>query len=299
MMNTGYGIGKTGLRQMWMFGALLALVSFLALSGTGFAQSQDISPDDVVASVDGETISEADIAFAAEDLGQDLANVPPQERRAFLISVLIDMKVLAKAARAENMQETDSFRRRLSYLEDRALRRAFFTNKISAAITPEAVKANYEELVAGFEPAEEIRARHILVASEDDALVIVKELEEGKLFEVAAMENSTDGSSQNGGDLGYFSRGQMVPPFEEAAFALEIGQISAPVQSKFGWHIIKLEEKRMSAPPALEELAGQLQQQMLIDAFNQTIGDLKSAMKIDVVDPEVAAAIAREQENSN
>ncbi len=281
-------------------GVCVALLGMCAAPQALYAQEQAAtpSPDSVVATVDGEAITEGDLAFAAEDLAQEMQNIPPQGRRSFLTSVLIDMKVMAKAARAENMQHSDVFRRRQKYLEDRSLRRAYFAEKIGTQVTEESVKAAYDKLVAGFEPQDEIHARHILVAEEADAKTIRAEIEGGKPFEVAAMENSIDGSSKNGGDLGYFVKGQMVPPFEAAAFALEPGQVSEPVQSQFGWHLIKLEDRRQSAPPPLEQVAPQLQQQVLFEAFNASMTTLKNNVDIEIPDAALAAEIEKNNQGA-
>jgi peptidyl-prolyl cis-trans isomerase C len=255
-----------------------------------------VSPDTVVATVGGETITEADISFAAEDLQQELAQMPAEDRKAFLLTVLIDMKVMATAARNAQMDQSDVFKRRLAYLEERALRRAYFSEQIAAKVTDEAVQAAYDQFVATFQPQEEVHARHILVATKEDADAIKAELATGKAFEVLAMEKSTDPSAaQNGGDLGYFQRGQMVAPFEDAAFALtEPGQVSDPVQSQFGWHVIKLEEKRQSAPPPIDQLRPQLQQQVMFQAFEDSVGTLKDGMTIDIPDAALAAGVQRQ-----
>jgi peptidyl-prolyl cis-trans isomerase C len=252
------------------------------------------SMDAVVATIGGETITEADLAFAAEDLGQELGNIPPQDRRAFLVTVLIDMKVMAQAGRAAGLDQTDIFKQRQQYLVDRALRRAYFNDMIASEVTEENVRAAYDEFVASFVPEEEIRARHILVATKEEADTIKAEIEGGKPFEILAMEASLDpGGAQNGGDLGYFGRGMMVKPFEDAAFALtDAGQLSEPVQSQFGWHVIKLEDRRTAAPPPFEQMAGELQQRVLYDAFNSKVGALKETTVIDIPDPALAAAVA-------
>jgi peptidyl-prolyl cis-trans isomerase C len=258
----------------------------------------EVTPDTVVATIGEESITEADIAFAAEDLQQELAQMPPEDRKPFLLTVLIDMKVMAKAARDAQMDQTDIFKRRLSYLEERALRRAYFSERIATGVTDEAVQAAYDAFVAGFQPQDEVHARHILVATKEDADAIKAELATGKPFEVLAMEKSTDPSAaQNGGDLGFFARGQMVGPFEDAAFALtEPGQISEPVQSQFGWHVIRLEEKRQSAPPTLDQLRPQLQQQVMFQAFEDSVGMLKAGMAIDIPDPALAEGVKRQSE---
>jgi len=211
--------------------------------------------------------------------------------------VLIDMKVMAKAARDDKMDQTDIFKRRLQYLEERALRRAYFADKIAVGVTPEAVQAAYDKFVAEFKPAEQVHARHILVATKEDADAVKAELATGKAFEILAMEKSTDPSAkQNGGDLGFFQRGQMVKPFEDAAFAMEAGQVSDPIESQFGWHIIKVEEKSMSAPPALEQVQQQLQQQVMFETFEKSVGTLKETMPVEIPDAALAAGVKQQSE---
>jgi peptidyl-prolyl cis-trans isomerase C len=251
------------------------------------------SPETVVATVGGETITEADLSFASEDLAQELSQMPPQEQRAFLVRVLIDMKVMAKAAKDAGMDATPLFQQRLNYLEERALRRAYFAEAIANAVTADAVRAKYDEYVASFKPAEEVHASHILVKTKEEADAIEAELKAGGDFAAIAKEKSIDPGAANGGDLGFFSKGMMVGPFEDAAFALtEPGQVSEPVESQFGWHIIKLQEKRQSAPPAIEQIGGQLQQQLLMTTFDGVVAKLMDGVKIDIPDPALAAAVA-------
>ena len=287
---------------MALLGGLAALAPAMVFGQetTAEAPAAAVTPDTVVATVGGETVTEADIAFAAEDLQQELSQMPPEDRKAFLLTVLIDMKVMAKAARDAQMDQTDIFKRRLSYLEERALRRAYFSERIAAGVTPEAVQAAYDAFVATFQPQEEVRARHILVATRADADAIKAELAAGASFEQLAAAKSTDPSAaQNGGDLGYFSRGMMVKPFEDAAFALtEPGQISEPVESQFGWHVIRLEEKRPTQPPTIEQLGPQLQQQVMFQAFEDSVGALKQGMAIDIPDAALAAGVKRQSEQT-
>jgi len=251
------------------------------------------TPDTVVATVNGETITEADMAFAAEDLNQELSQMPADQRRPFLLRVLIDMKVMANAARDEQMDQDPVFQQRLGYLEDQALRRQYFGQAIAANVTEEAVRAEYDKFVADFEPQDEIRASHILVKTKEEADEIKTELDGGADFATIAKEKSIDPGAANGGDLGFFGKGMMVAPFEEAAFALsDIGQVSDPVESQFGWHIIKLEERRESSPPPIEQVGGQLQQQLLMTTFDNTVGTLMDAASVDIADESLAAAVA-------
>ena len=256
-----------------------------------------VQPDTVVATVDGATITEADLSFAAEDLSQELQQMPPEQRKAFLLRVLIDMKVMAKAGADAGMADTPLFKQRLQYLQDRSLRRAYFADSIAKGVTPEAVKAQYDKLVADFQPQEEIRASHILVKTEEEAKAIKAELDGGADFAALAKEKSIDPGAANGGDLGFFGKGMMVAPFEEAAYALtDVGQVSEPVQSQFGWHIIKLDEKRQSTPPEFDKIAPQLQQQLLMTTFDETVAKLMEGVKIDIPDAALAAGVAAQSE---
>ncbi|HEY9012679.1 MAG TPA: peptidylprolyl isomerase [Devosia sp.] len=277
--------------------AALGLAPALAQDAAAPAAPAAVTPQTVVATVGGEPITEADISFAAEDLQQELQQMPANERKAFLLTVLIDMKVMAKAARDANMDQTDLFKQRLRYLEDRALRRAYFGEKIATAVTPEALQAAYDKFVAEFQGQEEVHARHILVATEDEAKAVKAELDGGKDFATLAKEKSTDPSAQqNGGDLGFFGKGMMVKPFEEAAFSLQPGIVSDPVKSDFGWHVIKVEEKRMSKPPSLDQIAPQLQQQVMFQNFENSVAALKQGVAIDIPDPTLAEGVKQQTE---
>lgn len=294
------------------FGASLVLVAALAIAPSGaLAQAQPanpaanpaavagqapkVDPNAVVATVNGDTITEADLSFAAEDLAADLAKVPPQERKAFVTTVLIDMKMMAQAAQKAGLDQSDTYKRRLAYLKDRALRRAYFAEKIAGDVSPEKVKAAYDKLVADFKPQDQVQVRHILVKTEEEAKKIRAEIEKGKPFEVAAMENSLDGTAKNGGELGFITHGQTVKPFEDAAFSLEVGKVSQPVKSQFGWHLIKVEKKDKTAAPAFDKVAAQLQQQVMVEAFSKSIDTLKSDAKVSFTDPNMAAAVAAEE----
>ncbi|HHG89846.1 MAG TPA: peptidylprolyl isomerase [Devosia sp.] len=280
-------IGKQAVKSL-----MIAVFVLGGATSVVLAQESASPALDVVARVDGVPITEAELIFAAEDLAQDLSSVPPAEQRAFLISVLIDMKLMANQARELELDKTEIFARRQTYLEERALRRAYFTTFVETEVTEEATRAAYEKIIASESPREEVRARHILLATLEDAQAVIAELEAGRPFEDVAREKSTGPSGPNGGDLGFFGRGQMVPEFENAVFALETGQVSEPVQTQFGWHVIKMEERRQSSPPPFEQLAGRLRQQLLVEEFEAQVEALKSSAVIEITDPELAAAFA-------
>jgi peptidyl-prolyl cis-trans isomerase C len=257
--------------------ALVALLAATALSPV-YAQEGG-----VVAKVGSATVTEEELKLAEADFAAELGQIPEERRRAVLIDVLVDMELLAQAARDKGLDKTEDFQKRAEFLQTRALRNAFVENEIVTAVTPEEVKAEYDRQLKTFEPQQEIRARHILVDTKEAADKIIADLNGGASFEELAKQ-SKDGSGQNGGDLGFFSRGQMVPQFEEAAFALEPGKMTeAPVQSQFGWHVIKVEEKRMSAPPPLEEVEEQLRNVVLRQKFETVMSSLRDKYPVEIV----------------
>ena len=258
-----------------------------------------VDPTAVVATVGDETITEGDLGFAAEDMAQELSQMPPEERRAFLGRILIDMKVMSAAARDAGMDQTEIFAQRRDYLEERALRRAYFAEAIAASVTDEAIQAEYDAFVEQFEPVDEVRASHILVESEDEANSLKAELDGGADFATLAREHSMDPGAANGGDLGFYGRGMMVQPFEEAAFALEEGAVSAPVQSQFGWHIIRLDEKRQSAPPAFEQVAPQIQNQLLMRTFTEQVDELMADVEVTIEDADLKAKFDAQEAAEN
>lgn len=256
-------------------------------------------PTDVVAKVGNETVTEGDLGLAAEDLQQQLQNVPPQEQKAFLTGVMIDMQLMAQAARSANLDQTEGYKAELGYLQDRALRQAYFENEIAKQITPDTIKAAYGDYVKAFQPQDQIHAEHILVKTQAEAQDLEKQIAGGAKFEDLAKSKSIDtGSAAQGGDLGFFSKGQMVKPFEDAAFALDVGQVSQPVQSQYGWHIIKVLEKRKTQPQTFDQMAPQLQQQVIFKKFDAAIQALKAKTTVEIPDANLAAQI-KSQNDAN
>jgi peptidyl-prolyl cis-trans isomerase C len=248
-------------------------------------------PETVLATVNGQPITQGDIEMAAEDFADDLARVPEGARRGIILDVLIDMHVMADAAAKDGVTETASFKERLAFMQLQAARNAYVQDKIAGAVTDAEVKARYDQEVSKFGDNMEARARHILVETEDEAKAIIADLKNGGDFAKIAAEKSKDpGSAAQGGDLGYFSRGQMVPSFEEAAFNLEVGSITeTPVKSDFGFHVIKLEDKRKQAPPAYDQVQARLRDLLIREKFASTLASLKESAKIDVLDPTLKA----------
>ena len=270
--------------------ASMGLVAILAVSGAGFAQAQE---DKVVATVAGQPITEADLTQALSDLDQQFARLPEEQKRAAALSAVIEIKLLAAEAKAKGFDKSAEFQRRMAFLEERALHSEVIENEVAAKITDEDIRKRYDAEIAATPAANEVRARHILVKTKEEADAIVKQLDGGANFEEIAKEKSGDpGSGAQGGDLGWFGAGQMVPEFEKAAFALEPGAYTKePVQSQFGWHIIKVEDKRAKQPPAFDQVKEQFRSLLLRERYFALVKELRAAGKVEVTDPELKKGV--------
>jgi peptidyl-prolyl cis-trans isomerase C len=176
----------------------------------------------------------------------------------------------------------------MAFWRQRALRDAYFEKSVKASIGIEAARAIYDDKVKQLPPDEEVQARHILVASEDEAKKLIDRAGKGEDFAKLAEEASGDaGSKAQGGMLGYFGKGQMVPQFEEAAFAMKKGEVSKPVQSQFGWHVIKVEDRRQKPPPTFDEVKDRLIGSMVQNKAQAIATDLRGKAKIEYIDPEI------------
>ncbi len=246
--------------------------------------------DRVIATVGGEPVYESELVFAEGDLDPQFARLPEQQRRAAALSALIDIKVMADQAEKAGLAEGDAFERRMQFLRDRTLHNEFFRKEVIEGLSEADVRARYEKEIAAQPGEQEVKARHILVDSEEQAKAIIADLEAGADFEALAKEKSTGPSGPQGGDLGYFTRGRMVPEFEEAAFALEPDDFTRePVKTQFGWHVIKVEDKRDAAPPAFEEVVEQIQRVLLQEQYMALLDRAREGVEIDVQDAELKA----------
>jgi peptidyl-prolyl cis-trans isomerase C len=250
------------------------------------------TPSTVVATVGGEQITEADLAFAYEDMGQQVQQIPPDQVRAVLLAQVIDLELFAQAGHAANVENDDLYKMRLSYLVDRALRRAYTKSQISDTITADMIKAEYDKQVAAMPAQDEVHARHILVSSQDDAKAIKAQLDAGADFATLAKEKSIEpGAKDSGGDLGYFTPDKMVKPFADAAFALKVNEISQPIQTQFGWHIIEVLDRRPAAKPTLQDMTPQIAQQLYVQAYTAMFDQLRAKSTVDIPDPALKAQV--------
>ena len=279
----------------------LAAILLAAAPGAALAQETAadpgkalaVDPNKVIATVDGQPVTEADLQQAIQDLDQQFARLPEEQKRAAALSAVIEIRLLADEARAKGFDKSDEYKRRMAFLEQRALHGEVIEKEVAAAITDEDIRKRYDTEMANTPPVNEVHARHILVKTKEEADAIVKQLDGGAKFEDIAKEKSSDpGSGAQGGDLGWFGPGQMVPEFEKAAFALEPGSYTKePVQSQFGWHIILVEDKRAKQPPAFEQVKEQFRSLLLREKYFALVKQLRVAGKVEVTDPDLKKGV--------
>ncbi len=260
----------------------VALVAVLLSPAPASAQTVD----PVVAKVDGVEVRESEVALAEEDLG---SNIPPQvrgdARRDFIVSYLTDIMLVAKAAEAAKAAEGKDFQTRLKFIRNKLLMEQILQVEGKKAVTEQAMREVYDSALKQMSGEEEVRARHILVATEDEAKKILADLKKGGDFEAIAKEKSNDpGAAAQGGDLGYFSKDQMVPEFAEMAFKLNKGQLSDPVKTQFGWHIIRVEDKRSKSPPPFDQVKDQIETFVQRKSQAEYVTKLREAAKIERLD---------------
>ncbi len=268
----------------------LAATLALLLAAAGPLAAQDKDP--LIAKVNGTEIHQSDLAVAEEEAGQ-LPPMSPDAKKDYLVQFVADMILVSKAAEAQKMADSESFKHRIAFAREKLLMEEMLQSVGKAALTDEAMHKVYDEAVKQMGEVQEVHARHILIraapgdekaskAAEDKIKAIIVRLKKGEDFEKVAKELTEDPSGKaNGGDLGYFSKEQMVPEFSDVAFKLEKGQISEPVKTQFGWHVIKVDDKRVKPMPKFEEVKPQIEQFVTRKAQAELVTSLRASAKIE------------------
>ena len=276
----------TGKVASHMFGALAAAAFLCAPLAAVRAQDNP-----VLARVNGVDIHQSDLAFAEEEIGSNMPQMPPEQKRDYLITYLTDVVVVSQAAEKQKVDQRDDVKARLAFDRNRVLMEAMLQDAGKAADTDEAMHKVYDEAVKQVPAEEEVHARHILVASEDEAKAIEDQLKKGADFAELAKQKSKDPGAADGGDLGYFTKDQMVPEFADAAFKLDKGQISDPIHTQFGWHIIKVEDKRTKPTPTFDQVKAQLTNYVEHRAQAEMVDNLRKNATIERLDKPAAPAL--------
>lgn len=260
--------------------AALAFILALGLAGMAGAKEK------VLARVDGKPVTEADLALVEEELRSQISGMTEERKRKLLFDYAVELQVMANAAEKAGYGKDAAFKARLDYLRRRALRDVLFVKQIRDTVSEKTAKSIYEKEVAKFKPAEEFHLRHILVKTVEEARDIIEKLNRGADFAELAKEKSTGPSGQRGGDLGWHKRdAQLVKPFKEAAFKLKKGELSEPVETQFGWHVIRVDEVRNTKPPSFDDVKSELLNALIREKAQDVFSKLRGAAKIEVVDP--------------
>jgi peptidyl-prolyl cis-trans isomerase C len=270
------------LRHRAAFGLLSALVVAAALAGPlSPAPARADDKEAVAARVNGVEIRQGDLDIAEAELGTSVPGNTAAEKRDGLISIYADMLLAARQAEQKGMGSTTEFARKLAFAKTKLLMESLLDEAAKNAVTDQALHDVYDKAVKDMGHEEEVHAHHILVKTEDEAKAILAELKKGADFEKLAKEKSKDPGAASGGDLGYFTKGQMVPEFAEAAFKLKKGELSEPVKTQFGWHIIRLDDKRTKPAPEFDKVKPQLVQYLERKAQADLITKLREGAKIE------------------
>lgn len=290
-MNVKRWLGPWGLALI--LAGLLGGTALLPLAATAQDENQDAAEEDagaqedpVVAIVDGEEILRSEVMASAAEL-------PPQYQAQLelifpaLVERLVDYKLLDKAAAEKGLGDDDAVQERLEALKADIMREVLLSQLIEEGVSDAKVREAYDTYLEENPAQQEIRARHILLESKEAAEEVIALLDGGADFAEQAKEKSTGPTGETGGDLGYFAAGQMVAPFSEAAFALEPGSYTKePVETQFGWHVIKVEDKREQTPPSFEELEEQLVDQLSRQVVEGYLAELREGSEVEILLPE-------------
>ena len=256
----------------------LAMITSLILF-SGHANARD---EIAVATVNGEVISLEDVMAAAQEIPPEYRQAPMETYFDQLVAELIDTHLAADAARAAKLDDDEAVTQAIERAVDRVLAQAFLTATVNEEITEEAINNAYQALVADTASRETVTASHILVESRDAAMDIIAKLNDGGDFAALAKEFSTGPSGPNGGELGSFGRGQMVPAFETAVFAMPVGSFSAePVQTQFGWHIIKVANREVQPAPEIDAVRGQLVSNLQRQVLGRMLESLRAKANVE------------------
>ncbi len=280
---------QASMRRAGIVAATVALVLMTAAP----LRAQDKDP--VVAKVNGTEIHQSDLAVAEDEAGQ-LPPMSPEAKQDYLVQFVADMILVSKAAEAKKMGDTPDFKQKIAFARNKLLMEALLTSVGKEALTDAEMHKVYDDAVKQMGEEKEVHARHILFRvaagddkaskeAEDKVKAVIVRLNKGEDFAKLATELTEDPSGKaNGGDLGYFSKEQMVPEFSDVAFSLDNGKISGPVKTQFGWHVIKVEDKRTKPQPKFEEVKPQIEQYVVRKAQAEMVQKLRAEAKIERLD---------------
>ena len=269
------------LKSLVLFGAFHLLLAIPSSNAETKLKPLEKMETKIVATVDGKPIFLSEIIGMAQRLPEQYRKMSLEAVYPSLLTRAIDSKLVTLEGRRAGFSKDPDVKKRLLDVEDQIISEIFLTKTIGSQVTEEALQKIYSDTKSEMASGDQIKARHILLDSEEKAMDIIKKLQAGGEFAKLASEYSTGPSAASGGDLGWFGEGQMVPEFSKAAFALNPGDIvTKPVKTQFGWHIILVEDRKVSAPPSFDEAKEQLASTMSQKLLKELIETLRTKAKI-------------------
>ena len=266
---------------MYLRKMVSSILAFLLFS-TIFLKASQAQNIPIVANVNNEDISLETMIHAMNELPPEIQSQPFMSYYEDLLERVIDIKLFAQEGKKMKLDEEPSVRAAIDFVIEKVLMQAFLSKYVQENIKEENLKASYNNFIADETSREEIKASHILMDTESEAIDVINMLNDGDDFAELAKNKSTGPSGPSGGDLGWFKRGQMVPPFEKAAFSLNKNEISQrPVQTQFGWHVIKIFDKRIPEAPSYENMKSKLIQDLERKIVSKKIQDLRNDALIE------------------
>jgi len=241
------------------------------------------APTTVLATVAGSEIRQSDVDIFVSELPPQAQSIPRDQLTPLVLQELINIRIVSQAARKEKLDQDEGFKRRVVMMNERLLNETFLAKRMAEQLTEARIKKRYEEMIKEESGDEQVRASHIQVESKDEALKIAEEIKKGADFADTARKRSKGPSAPGGGDLGFFSFGEMMPTFSEVAFKMQKGQVSEPVQTQFGWHVIKVTDRRKVPPPSLEELRPEIQQQLSGQIMGEVLAKASEGVQVVVM----------------
>jgi len=262
------------------FAALIAVAASAFIVAPAAAQEED----KVVARVNSYEIKASEVALAAEDLLPQLGNLPKQSRYPFIVQYLVERHLLAQAGQQQKMDQTSEYKKRLDYYQAKALRDAYFLKVLKPQVTEDDARKEYDKQAAKLGTQEKVHARHILVADEKTAKEVHGQLKGNvEAFDELAKKYAAGANT----DLGFLAPDDKPVEISKAAFALKVGEVSAPVKTEFGWHVLKIDERKVPEPQPFEKIKGGLIQLLSRQKVQAAVAILTKKAKIEILDPDL------------
>jgi len=270
-----------------IIGAILVSTAFGSISAEAQDSGDKTSATNIAAYVNDTPVTYGDLSLAEDEIFSLVGQLPEEQRLQTLVGFIANRELASQAAIKAGLKDDDpQVQKLMAFYRKKVLQDVYMSRLLVERVSEEKVRAFYDKEISGQPIPEEVSARHILVASESEAKAVVKRLKKGEDFVTLAKEVSTGPSGKDGGDLGYFSPGRMVTEFDKAVFKLKKGEVSAPVKTQFGWHVIKAEDRRTPSTPKFEEIEQQIANQLMNRAQNDIYAELRETAKVRLAVPQ-------------